>query len=116
MSQTTTRGHAATHTNRVAWLAFSNDGETLATADDDGLKLWNVNTRRLIFTLKEKKAARIAFSPVGTLLAISYGGAHSCRPAWWPNKIVGHTFGPPVATSKLHVAGPVPGRHRFTNG
>jgi WD40 repeat protein len=58
---------------RVAWLAFSNDGETLATAGGDSVKLWNVNTHQLIFTLKEEKAARIAFSPVGTLLAIGYG-------------------------------------------
>ncbi len=61
------------HPDRVAWLAFSNDGETLATAGVDGLKLWNVKTHQLIFTLKEKGVARIAFSPVGRLLAIGYG-------------------------------------------
>jgi WD40 repeat protein/serine/threonine protein kinase len=61
------------HAGRVAWIAFSNDGEMLATADGDGVNLWNVNTHQLIFTLKEKTAARIGFSPVGTLLAIGYG-------------------------------------------
>ena len=61
------------HSGRVAWLAFSRAGENLATADDAGLKLWNVQTHQLIFTHEEKQAARIAFSPVGTLLAIGYG-------------------------------------------
>jgi serine/threonine protein kinase len=60
--------------DRVTWLAFSNDGETLATAADEGsIKLWNIKTHQLIFTLSEKQAARIAVSPVGTLLAIGYG-------------------------------------------
>jgi WD40 repeat protein len=58
----------------IACLAFSNDGETLATVGKEGLiKLWNVKTHQLIFTLEERRAARIAFSPVGTLLAIGYG-------------------------------------------
>src|SRR5205807_3811124 len=61
------------HPGRVAGLAFSNDGDTLATVGEDGLKLWNIKTHQLIFTLNEKQAARIAFSPVGTLLAIGYG-------------------------------------------
>jgi WD40 repeat protein len=69
------------HSESLAWLAFSNDGQTLATAGDDGLKLWNVNTRRLITTLEETNIARIAFSPVGTRLAISFGGAiHAEQP------------------------------------
>ena len=71
------------HTNWVHWLAFSNDGETLATTAGDGLKLWNVKTHQLIFTLEEQRVARIAFSPVGTLLAIGYG-----HPAW-PDQIGG---------------------------
>jgi WD40 repeat protein len=62
-----------TDSGPVAWLAFSNDGETLATVGDDGIKLWNIKTHQLIFTLQEKRAARLAFSPVGTVLAISYG-------------------------------------------
>jgi WD40 repeat protein/serine/threonine protein kinase len=58
----------------IAWLAFSNDGETLATVGNEGLiKLWSVKTHQLLFTLQEKGAARIAISPVGTLLAIGYG-------------------------------------------
>jgi WD40 repeat protein len=35
--------------------------------------LWNVKTQQLLFTLREKQVARIAFSPVGTRMAIGYG-------------------------------------------
>jgi eukaryotic-like serine/threonine-protein kinase len=61
------------HTKGVGWLAFSNDGETLGTTDCDGLKLWNVKTCQLVSTLQENRIARVAFSPVGTVLAIGYG-------------------------------------------
>jgi WD40 repeat protein/tRNA A-37 threonylcarbamoyl transferase component Bud32 len=62
------------HTS-FSWSAISQDGLTLAGADADGVKLWDLATGQLLFTLAETGVARFAFSPRGTLLAIAYGSA-----------------------------------------
>ncbi len=58
------------HSDAVQSVAFSADGQTLATAGDDALKLWNANSRRLMVTLEETNVRLPqSFSPDNKLLA-----------------------------------------------
>src|SRR5207245_1113235 len=62
------------HSNEVVSVGFSLDGQILGVgSEDNGVKLWDVRTRKIIATF-EGNSARIAFSPVGTLLTIGSGG------------------------------------------
>ena len=58
-------------------MAFSPDGKTLATASWDGIKLWDVATRRSTAILEETPYGGVksmAFSPDGTLATGSEDG------------------------------------------
>ena len=60
------------HTGPVLSLAFSHDGETLATGSEDGtIQLWNTNTSELKTTYIGHKdsVAMIVFSPSGKMFA-----------------------------------------------
>ncbi len=60
------------HTNEVAWVAFSPNGRTLASASRDGtIKIWEVQTGDLLRTLvgHEGQVESVAFSPDGETLA-----------------------------------------------
>jgi WD40 repeat protein len=59
------------HTAKVNSVAFSPDGQTLASGSDDKtIKIWQLNTGKVICTLKEHLAPiqSIAFSPDGQTL------------------------------------------------
>jgi hypothetical protein len=59
--------------NEAFGLALPGNGTLLATAGEkDGLKLWDLRTRRLVFTMREQLAC-LAFSPTEPLLAFSGG-------------------------------------------
>ena len=64
------------HTNQVSWVAFSPDGQIVASASaDQTLKLWDVNTGNCIKTLTGHTnwVLSVAFSPDGkTLLSGSF--------------------------------------------
>lgn len=66
------------HTTLITGLAFSSDGTTLASGDDDGVvKLWDVTDGRLLRTIKGHTGgwASVAFSPDGhTLASVSNEG------------------------------------------
>lgn len=60
------------HTNDVSSLAFSADAAILASGSyDNTVKLWNVNDRTLVTTLREHSdfVTSVAFSPDGQMLA-----------------------------------------------
>lgn len=69
--------HTFAEGNRdVQSVAFSPDGETLASSSD-AVRLWNVNTGRLLHTLREGDGHffggyRIAFSPNGKIIASTF--------------------------------------------
>jgi WD40 repeat protein len=57
-------------TNPVFFVAFSPDGSTLASADQDSIKLWNVAAGALNTTITQEtfQASCLAYSPNGNLL------------------------------------------------
>lgn len=84
------------HTRAPYQLAFSPDGSLLASASDDGtLRFWDLETDIQIKTIRTYyEAGAVAFSPDGTLIAVSVWGkgvqvwavapVHGENPAWRP--------------------------------
>jgi WD40 repeat protein len=66
------------HTQGVRWLAFSPDGETLASVSDDStLRFWNVDTQQELLSIRRlaEPIREILFSPDGNwLVAKTTGG------------------------------------------
>ncbi|MBZ0294702.1 MAG: hypothetical protein K8L99_19220 [Anaerolineae bacterium] len=63
------------HALRITALAFSDNGDLLATAGEEGtVKIWNWQDRELLATLDEGEPVdKIVFSPDATQLAVSVG-------------------------------------------
>jgi WD40 repeat protein len=72
----------SSHLSGVEWIAFSPDGKTLATASGRLIKLWNVPTRREMFSLDLPSIViYVAFTPDGNglLTAEKSGVTHLWR-------------------------------------
>ena len=70
------------HVCGVEWIAFSPDGRTLATAGGRWVRLWNVATRRAMFSAElSTQVIWVEFTPDGNgLLTADIGGkAHLLR-------------------------------------
>ncbi len=64
----------AIHEESLSSVAFSPDGNTLASADVMGVKLWDIATKENTITLAvERSGKSVAFSPDGMLLAFGAG-------------------------------------------
>lgn len=62
------------HTDRVTALAFSRDGQRLASGADDGsIRLWEVGPWRPLGTMRAENVRVLAFSPDGRRLASGNG-------------------------------------------
>ena len=73
------------HTDSVYNVAFSPDGNLLASQSRDGtVNIWNPNTRQLLRTLNTKDSGGIAFSPDGNVLA-SGASTDKVVNLWNPN-------------------------------
>jgi WD40 repeat protein/serine/threonine protein kinase len=60
------------HTASVRGVAYNNDGDLLATAGDDNVRVWNPTTGQELFTVDHTQGAfSVDFSPDGRLLATS---------------------------------------------
>ncbi len=58
------------HTDSVYSVAFSPDGDMLASKSfDETIKIWNPNTGQLLRTIHTSRGGQIAFSPDGNMLA-----------------------------------------------
>jgi WD40 repeat protein len=68
-----------------AVLAFSRDGQTLATADEKALKLWNLQTGQVLRTVVlESSIASVTFSRDGQTLISSNTGDDTIK-VWNPS-------------------------------
>lgn len=73
------------HTNNVFSIAFSPNGEILATKSaDKTIRLWNPHTGQHLRTIHTNSLRGIAFSPDGNVLA-SGGGEEKVVNLWNPN-------------------------------
>jgi WD40 repeat protein len=63
------------HAQFISDAAFSHDGTRVATAAQDGTRLWDAQSGAMTLTLEQQLASAIAFSPDGGLLAVSHPGA-----------------------------------------
>src|SRR5262249_7377061 len=64
------------HDDRVTSVAFSPDGQVLATGSYGGVRLWEVATGRQIATLPSHPVVNaLAFAPSGRTLAVASGQA-----------------------------------------
>jgi WD40 repeat protein len=95
------------HTQAITALAFSPDGELLATASRDQLvKLWNLSTGEAVLTIPgaEEQVNALAFSPDGKRLAIgetalklrvvSLPGGEKLNELAHPDSVSGLSFSP----------------------
>ena len=66
----------AAHPDRIRWVAFSPDGQRIATAAEDSVKVWERTSAQPLFTVEPPTGMEMftcAFSPDGQRLAVSGG-------------------------------------------
>jgi WD40 repeat protein len=92
----------------IFWLAFSPDGSKLATGisfpelDEDGIEVWDVNTRTRLAATRAPGSMFIAFSSDGRTI-MTYGNRDSDLYFWDANSLepLGSVNGPPAFKSEL---------------
>jgi eukaryotic-like serine/threonine-protein kinase len=104
------------HEAYVYGLAFSPDGQWLATGSTATTRLWEVATGRLLATLKgaEADVAAHAFSPDGQWLA-AVGGEHAVR-LWRLQELFEPDAFSPCANCQVHALALAPDGQRLAIG
>jgi WD40 repeat protein len=59
------------HSERINQVAFSRNGDYLASAGNDGVKLWQAASGAMLHTLSSGGASKVSFTPDGAHIAIS---------------------------------------------
>ena len=75
MTTSQTLSILADHTDWVTEVAFSPDGQQLASSSRDGtVRIWNLKTKQItkILKINNSRPLDLAYSPLGDLLAVAY--------------------------------------------
>ena len=95
------------HSERINSVAFSPDGQFIASCSGEGynrdnsVRVWNAETGEQLWQLSgEKQINSVAFSPDGSLIAAGDGHLFDEGTIWLYNAATGDPFGSPLTVAR----------------